>query len=272
MLAIDFKNINWQRFAQTSIKVLMDLKILGLVFLNISLLYAIGWDTIIRPSLDNLQRMDKSINEQSKVLTEKEKAQQQYSALAKQLKDLDNQLIPIYPGNSATVISVTEAAEILSLLKGKLRDNKLPYLQPPHNLRENVSLTPVGDIKFDILTLYPPASPVTPLPSGTPSAAAPVTPTPVSTPPAAAPVLTLPVDQFTYDLKVSGTYSALVDVINELSIRKNLVKISKVTISKPTEVQVQPDAKDYPDFPVKLDMLVTVSIFLYEAAPPLASP
>jgi hypothetical protein len=76
---------------------------------------------------------------------------------------------------------------------------------------------------------------------------------------------TIPVERYNYQLNVTGTYPALMDLLNQLVTRKKLLKINKVTISKSAlDTAEPPDAKVYPDYPVKLDMAVSLSIFLYE--------
>ena len=78
----------------------------------------------------------------------------------------------------------------------------------------------------------------------------------------------MPVDRYDYELKVTGTYPALMDVLNELTIWKTLVKINKITINKATITEEQPDAKDFPDYPLKLEMIVSLSLFLYASNGP----
>jgi hypothetical protein len=249
--------------------------VLGLFVLNGLVIYGIGWDTIMRPNLDSLKGRDEALSEQRKSLEAKQSLQKQYGVWEQQLKNLDTTMVSVPDGNSAKVISVTEAAELQKLVEGKLRDAAiLPPLQPPHDKRENISLTPTGNASLDILkaeagadsgaaTPAPPAGgpPGEPPLPGSASAGAPAGEPGVSDNMGAA--TTMPVDQFDYELKVTGTYAALMDVLNELSIWKTLIKINKITISKATTTEEQPDAKDYPDYPLKLDMVVSLSIFLY---------
>jgi hypothetical protein len=258
------KSFNWKRHANTLIKVVLDFKVFGLVLLNGLVIYGIGWDTILRPNLESIKSRDEALNEQKKNLSEKEDLQKQYGVWEQQLKDLDAQMIPVPDGNSAKVISVTESSELLSVAQGKERELAiLPPLQPPHDERLNVSLTPGASATLDIMK-----------PDGDTSGAQAATP---AVPPAGgAPqppggevggtveVTSLPVERFDYELKITGTYPALMDVLNELTIRKKLVKINKITITKSaSEVEEQPDAKEYPEYPLKLDMVVSLSIFLY---------
>lgn len=282
------KSFNWKRHGNTILKVLMDFKVLALIGLNGVVIYGM-WDTFFHPSLEGMKSRDTAIEEQRKALTEKENLQKQYGVWEQQLKSLDTTLIPIASGNSAKVISVTESAELLNLANGKLRDSLvLPPLQPPHDKRENISLTSTANSVLDIL------NPDGPSPTGdnggSPAAAPPPMPT-IAPPspggpapsggPAQAPgggssseanngaATTMPVEQYDYDLKASGTYPALMDLLNELVIRKKLIRINKVVISKSAvAAAAQPDAKDYPDYPLKLDMVVSLSIFLYESNAP----
>lgn len=279
---------NWKKYLRTGISVALDFKVMGLVMLNVMLLYMGAWDTVMRPHLEQMQGRDKALEEQKKSLQEKEGLQKQYNTLEQQLKSLDTELMAVSQGNSAKVISVTEAADLLELAKGSLRDEQvLPRLLPPHDQRANVSLTFTANKTIDILKPDEPVGGAPGAPAGEPPAAMP-------TPPASGPgdlaggqapkgkgmpgaaagqpaqvgSSTLPVERYDYDLKVTGTYPALMDVVNELVIRKKLIHINKVVISRPTIPEPQPDAKDVPDFPVKLDMVVSLSMFLYAPVAP----
>lgn len=260
-----------KNYLLTGIQVVWDFKLMGLVCLNVLIIYMGTWDAVIRPGLEQMQARDLSLETQKKALQEKQGLQSQYSDQEKQLQVLTTELITVSEGNSTKVISVTEAAELLDLAKGRLRDEALPSLLPPHDQRADVSLTFVASSKVDLLkggqlldqaaaaaSAQPPAAPVGS--TGTP-------PGEGQGPDTAKPLqvgsLTLPVERYDYDLKVTGTYPALMDVLNELVIRKKLVRINKVTISHPATPAVQPDAKDFPDFPVKLEMVVSLSMFLY---------
>lgn len=283
----------WKKYLGIGIQVLMDFKVQGLIVLNVLMVYMGVWDTVMRPNLEQMQGRDKALEEQKKALQEKEGLQKQYSSLEQQLTSLDTQLIAIPQGNSAKVVSVTEAAEILELAKGNLRDTKiLPLLLPPHDKRFNVSLLSTTNGTLDLLN-----------PDADPSAAPGSAPTALASPQPASPGIlggappgpdamqtmqgggaagpehhglatgltqsvqvgsaSLPVERYDYDLKVTGTYPALMDVLNELVIRKKLVKINKVVISRPTEAEPQPNAKENPEFPVQLEMVVSLSMLLY---------
>lgn len=268
------KSFNWKRHANTVIKVLLDFKVFGLIALNGLVIYGIGWDTILRPNLESIKSRDNALAEQRKTLTEKENLQKQYGVWEQQLKDLDTKMIPVAEGNSAKVISVTESSELVQLAKGQLRDVMiLPPLQPPHDQRDNVLLTPGNSISIDIMK---PEGEAAAAPSAPPPPAEGAPPTPggeTGAPSETGAVTSMPVDRFDYELKVTGTYPALLDVLNELTIRKKLVKINKVTISKSAaETEEQPDAKEFPDYPLKLDMVVSLSIFLYASNEPQPSP
>ncbi len=280
------KSFNWKRHGNTVLKVLMDVKVLGLISLNGVVVYGM-WDTFFRPSLEGMKSRDTAIEEQRKALGDKESLQKQYGVWEQQLKSLDTNLIPIAAGNSAKVISVTESAELMDLAQGKLRDAQvLPPLQPPHDKRENISLTPTANSVLDILnpdgppsagenagapaagntlpTIAPPGTGGSSHPEGPPAGGK-------EGAQAGGAATTIPVEQYDYDLKATGTYPALMDLLNELVIRKKLIRINKVVISKSALVAAaQPDAKDYPDYPLKLDMVVSLSIFLYETNAPAA--
>lgn len=281
---------SWRKYLNLAVQVLMDFKVFGLVVLNILLIYMGVWDTVMRPNLDQMAGRDKALQEQKKALEEKQGLQKKYTQMEQRLKSLDTKLVIIPEGNSAKVVSVTEAAEILELARGNLRDVRvLPTLLPPHDQRSDVSLTPTTNSTFDLLN--PEGAPAGAEPGSAgpdeKSGAQPVLPPGSTGPDGASSVVdadspeavsqpvpmgstTLPVEKYDYDLKVSGTYAALMDVLNELVIRRELIKINKVVISRPTNADPQPDAKENPDFPLKLEMVVSLSMLLrpdHAAAP-----
>ena len=251
------KAFNWKRHGNTLYKVLIDFKVIGLFFLASFTVYGIGWETVVKPSLDSLQSKDKVIKEQKDGIAKRQQLQQQYCALEDKLKNLDTHMIIFHAGTSAKIVSVTEAAELTELAMGKNRASNLPPLPPPHNRRENVNLKLIDAGTLDILNV---------------NGDAPTSVTDASKPADSAgqnadqsQITSLPVERYNYELSVTGTYPALIDVLNQLVASKKLFKINKITISKPTTVtQEIPNAKEYPDFPVKLDMVVSLSLFLYE--------
>lgn len=280
MSAPSEKVMVWKRQLQTVISAMLDFKVLALILLNVLLIYGITWDTVLRPSLEQLKGRDQSLADQKKSLSAKEDMQKQYSALEQQLKNLNTELIPVPAGNSARVVSVTEAAELLEVAKGKLREAAiLPPLPPPHDIRVDVKLEPTTNVQMDLLK--PEATGSSADTSQTPSPAPAAAPTPgnqsgVKGGMHAAGMseqvgsTTLPVERYDYDLKATGTYAALMDLLNELVIRKKLIKINKIVISRPANSEPQPDAKNEPDFPVKLNMVVSLSMFLYNSNEPVA--
>ncbi len=283
-MAIKADGASLKRSVSTFFGVILDFKILALIALNIMLIYMGTWDTVLRPCLEQLDAKAKGMEEQKKMLSDREGLEKQYSALEKQLKSMSTELIPVPAGNSSKVVSVTEAADILDLVKGNKRDETLlPRLLPPHDQRSDASLTFLSSVPMDLLKpegsestaaggsapATPPAAPPSgSSPPGSPPDAAANTDGSPSAPAAAAPLqigsTTLPVERFDYELKVTGTYPALVDVLNELVIRKKLIRINKITIARPEKVEAsQPAAADNPEFPVKLNMVANISMYLY---------
>jgi hypothetical protein len=275
---MDLKSLNWKRHLNTGIKVLMDLKVVGLIALFGFTIYGIGWDTVWRPSMEAMKSRDDAISVQRKMLADKGSVQKQYATLQEQLKNLTTQMIPIPAGNSTTVVAVAVAADLVNLAKGQSRDvTRLPALPAPHNVRENVVMTPMGSKQLDLKKddgsgngssggSNPGSAPASPSPAPGPGMAQ-------GDPKAAAPgglsgaqdsAISLPVERFDYEMKVTGTYPALVDFLNELVLYKKMVKISKVQIIRtPAAIAEQPDAKEDPDFPVKLEMTLSLSLFFY---------
>lgn len=262
-MATDFKkliqSIPWKRYINTTIKVFSDFKNLCLLGLLGFIFYGIAWDTVLRPNLENLKARDQVIQKQREILGQRDNLQKQYEALEKQLKGLTQDLIPVPAGGSGKVISVSESGELLEMTRGELRKTLgLQILQPPHDHLESVSLTPTGDNQtLNLLTLLNtdnsaagPAHPGMPIPVENPDT------TPV-----------LSAEQYDYELKVSGTYVALIDLLNQLALHPKLVKINKVVITKAVngKPEDEPDPQEFPDYPVKLEMVVSLTLFLYAA-------
>jgi hypothetical protein len=266
---VDLKSVNWKRGLNTAFKVIMDSKSLMLIALMGFTVYGIGWDTVFRPNLETIKNRDTAIDEQKKMLAEKGEQQKQYGVWEQQLKSLDTRMIAVTQSDQPNLIALTIADELKKVANGEARDEAiLPSLEPPHNRRSTIEFKlTAGPTSVDLLK-----------PEGAAAEAQPVPASPVSGSPgkpgegkpgeagAGGGVPdTLPVDRFDYDLKVSGTYPALVDLLNELVIRKKLVKINKVVITKPATATPddEPDAQDAPEHPVPLEMTISLSIFLY---------
>lgn len=262
------KRFNWRQHSGTAFKVVMDFKVAGLFCLNGLLLYGIAWDTLLRPSLETLSAKQKTLEVQRKERDEKETLYRQYDVWERQLKTMDAEMIPVPPNRSLKVASIAEAAEVLALAQGKKRNtNVLPALQPPYNQREQITLSPTGDFQIDLRQpdAIPTGASASP-PPVQPPAAGPAAPAGEQGPP-------LPIDRFDYDLKVTGTYPALIDLLNELVIRHKLLRINQVIISKnQADAALQPAASEYPDFPLKLDMVVSLSMFMYASDASPAAP
>jgi len=266
------KKINWKRHLHTAAMVAVDFKVLGLVALSGMTLYGIGWDTVIRPSMEALQSRDNAIKEQNESLEKRQQIQREYGDLEQKLANLETHMLILHQGASAKIVSVTEAAELNDLALGKNRAPNLPELPAPHNARTNVDLKPVDNNTLDILH---PNDAATTSTTNTPAPAAPAggplgAGTDAKKEPGAssedqAANAPMPVERYNYELTVTGTYPALMDLLNQLVTRKKLVKINKVTINvSKTQSDALPDAKDYPDYPLKLDMIVSLSLFMYE--------
>jgi hypothetical protein len=248
--------------------------VLGLIALSGLTAYGIGWDTIIRPSLDGLQSRDKFIKEQNEALQKRLQLQHEYGDLEQKLTNLDTHMLTFHQGSSSKIVSVTEAAELTEIAMGKIRAANLPPLQPPHNIRDHIELKPIDSNTLDILhpngeAVTPTAATTTAPAAGAPGAVANSAPN-ADTSGAAT---TIPIERYNYDLSVTGTYPALMDLLNQFITRKKLLKINKVSINKSTfETTNLPDPKVYPDYPLKLDMVVSLSMFLYEdnSPPPAA--
>jgi hypothetical protein len=261
-MATDFKkliqSVPWKRYSNIIVKVFSDFKNLSLLGLLGFILYGIAWDTVLRPNLENLKARDEVIQKQKEVLGQRDNLQKQYDVLERQLKGLTQDLIPVPAGSSGKVISVSESGELLKMTRGEMREAfGLQALQPPHDRLENASLTSTGDDKtVNLLSLLNADT------AATPSANPQTAPSPAEAS-NTAPVLAA--EQYDYELKVTGTYAALIDLLNQLVLHPKLVKINKVVITKApgNKPEDEPDPKEFPDYPIKLEMVVSLALFLY---------
>jgi hypothetical protein len=278
MISLDtLKNAGLVRNRGTILKVLMNPRILVLIGVLFFTIFSIGGDTVLGPNLTKIKAQDDMIKNSRQQLDQKQLERKRVVDLESELKNLTTQLIPVASGNSPTVVAVSESSEILKIAKGSLRPEKKmsedgqeeQALPKPHDTRENVSLTPTSSETIDITkalesSTAPSASIPSPSPGPSPGG-------PNGSPPSGAVATALNAYQFNYELKATGTYAALIDLINELALRRHLVKFSKITIVPSTNAhQAIPDATDDPDFPVKLDLDAVISIYLYDAPDPSA--
>ncbi len=284
----NLKALPWKRYMNIGLNVFKDRNNLILLGGLLFVIYAIGWDTIIRPNFDLLKTHQDALTQQQLLLTDKQKKNKDMGQMLASLQSLKTDMLSIPAGNSPTVTVVAEAAKIQQMAQGKIRDPKLPVLPAPHNVRTNVSmtLTTSADNTLDGLSsgttadaaaaaAAPPPPP--PMPAG--NAGAPPAGGNTPKPPAApveAPPPPISVHVFHYDLKASGTYPALMDLLNQLVLYSTLIQIDKVVLAAQpvdavapapgtaaTAATVPDPAKD-PDFPVKLDMTVSLTLILYE--------
>jgi len=278
MISFDtLKNANFIRHRGTILKVLMNPRILVLIGALFFTIFSIGGDTVLGPNLTKIKAQDDMIKNSRQQVDQKQLERKRVVDLENELKNLTTQFIPVASGNSPTVVAVSESSEILKLAKGSsgTQEKKInedgqeeQTLPKPHATRENVSLTATSSETIDITKALESSNSGTPtlnqsLPSPGPGASSSSTPGTVAS--------THSAYQFNYELKATGTYVALIDLINELTLRRHLVKFNKISIVPSASAhQTLPDAKDDPDFPVKLDLNAVISIYLYDAPNPSA--
>lgn len=253
------KSVNWKRHSNTLIKVFSDIKNLSMLALFVFIIYGIAWDTVLRPSLKDLKGRDEAIKEHQGQLNEKGQLQKQYLEWERTLQGIEQDLIPVVTGNSTKVLSVSESSELVSLARSESRNEAVPALPSPHDHRESVTLVPGENKVVDISALLEGKPAVPNAEEQAQPQAQPGKPTDGSE----SAKTGFSAEQYDYDLKVSGTYPALVDLVNQLVLQKKLVKINKIVISKAQSEEETPDPKEYPDYPVKLDMIISLSLFLY---------
>ena len=250
------QGLRWKHGLHLLIRVFSDFRNAGLLALLLFVAWGIGWETVLHPGLQAIGEQGEVIQTQKKAMAEKRNLQKRYDFWGAQLKDLTHDLIPVGAEQSIKVLSVSESGELLKMARGELRQLVgLQPLQPPHQVLENVSVTPAANSATDLLSLLEPSSSSQPAQS---NAATKKTP--------AAATSGLPVERYDYDLKATGTYAAIADFINQLTLYPRLVRINRIVIARLSGGNApEPDPKAFPDYPVKLDMTLSVSLFFHAA-------
>lgn len=255
------QGVNWKRHANTAYKVLRDIKVLSMLGLLGFIIYGIGWDTVLAPNLATLKTRDEAIQKQREDYSQRNMLKEQYGSWESQLRDLDVTLTPVPPDGQIKVVSLGVSTDLVALARGQARPENLPALPPPHDKRFGVAISQSGSEVLDLLALSGlpmvtvesnPADPLLGLTGGG------------STGPS-----TLMVERYDYDLKASGTFTALVDLLNQLTLRKQLIRLNKVEIARPATAPsaggpssggaVDVSTGDDP----RLDMTISLSVFFY---------
>ncbi len=235
------KDGNFKETAQMLLVVFKDLKLVMTVVSFFMIIYMIGYDTVFVPMSKEIEKRDHAIAQQREKINSRKQQNSQEMQLQKQLSGMTKQLIKVKAGESARVVAIKESGTVVDVAKGGKRileeENPLP---PPHDKLENVIIDAKDNTVVNVLV--PPSGEKAQEGEGE----------------------KLLLEKHDYEIKMTGTYPALVDFLNQITAWDNLVMISQVRmvrLEKPDEPQ--PDPETEPLYPVKVEMTVLFSLYMY---------
>ena len=246
-LQTDWKSINYRQGLSMALRVASNLQIASLMLLFLFILFQC-YDTGVQSNLKKIQKDAKTIEQLSKQLEEKKMEKRRFDQLMSQVEKFPVEIIELEAGKSAKLIALAESQIITSIAKGELTnvDDQLP---PVAEARQFVSMNPTKEEQIDLVELEKKKN-------GLPIS-------PGSKNPADKPVV---VSKFGYELKVKGTYAAIVDLINHLVLLKQCISIDSLEITSDDKAPPVADPKENPNFPVQVLMTATLSFYVYDPA------
>ncbi len=268
-------------------QVLIDLKVLMSIGLIIFSIWAIGIETVYKPMNESLTRKDQALKSQAESYEQQKQLVTQYKEWQTQLKELNTDLYAIDPSQPATVAAANSKATLVKLIQGAFRSkSSRPPLPAPHDLRQRVEVIEKKHTQVSLGMTSEEAKPAESgegnsdgaaapghLPGGKPPGESPGGGEEASAPSASAgqpsDTQNLKLEKFDYEVHVTGTYVGMADLLNELASQPNLVVVRSVKImpadtGETEAAQSRPDPKATPDAPVKIDMILQVSMYLYQ--------
>jgi hypothetical protein len=269
----------------TYFKALTDVKIIMLAILLIFLLYEGAYDSIFKPKLAQLTTLNETSDTRTKELEQKVQGLEHLNQLESTLKDLQTTVIELPQGESPRVVAASESKKVADLANSPVvfttapsspvepqkestgsepnkdkplneetlepEKNKETFNATGINKREVVSFSPKGDSVINILD----AKAVAQFKDNG--------------------LTTINLLKFDYELKLKGSYAALVDFLNKVVMMKNLVSINHLVFELPKEeATVQPTNpldkskanKDESDNSVPVEMTLNFSVYIYDPA------
>jgi Tfp pilus assembly protein PilO len=247
LLQTDWKSINYRQGFSMALRVVSNLQIASFILLLIFILFQC-YDSGLQGNLKKIHQKSKQAEQLNKQLEEKKMEKRRFDQLMSQVEKFPVEIIELEAGKSAKLVALAESQTITSIAKGELNnvDDQLPTVA---EARQFVSMTPTKEEQIDLVELEKKKN-------GQPIAQG-------SKNPADKPVV---VNKFSYELKVKGTYAAIVDLINHLVLLKQCVSIDSLEIKSDDKAPPVTDPKDNPNFPVQVMMTATLSFYVYDPA------
>lgn len=245
-------NINWKKWTNTYVKALLCARVLILLGILFSIVYFGGMETIYKTNMQKITGLDQDIKAKTDDYNKRKEEAENLKKWEEELKGIKTVIVQLQTGESSRVEAITQSEIIRRLINGEGRE--IAPLPEPHNALELMNFKPLGDSIIDI------SAPDTPVVSGG-------QPAPNGQPPGTpAPDNPNSINRYDFEMRVKGTYPALVDLVNQLSLAKNLVVIDKVIVTKSQkEKEREPDSTEKPDYPVPTEMTVYFSLFIHDA-------
>jgi hypothetical protein len=254
----NLKAIKWKPFVAAMWPVVKDFKVAGLLFMNAFTLYAICWDTIVRPGLQDIGNIDKGLATEHQKIDQQKKFQADLQLLQNELKELKTSMLTVSSKGSSRLVAVQEAAKLKSLFEGGLPEERLlPELPQFVRQPRTVTINPGNMVDLDIQKLITKIN-AQPAPPAEGSVESTTEGNPTGNPSATPSHLIL--KEFEYQVDIHSTYANLLDIINELTLHTKLVKIKQLTI-KPDQDNATWNAENKP---IQLVMNLVLSVFVYE--------
>ncbi|MEM0951684.1 MAG: hypothetical protein AAGI66_06020 [Cyanobacteria bacterium P01_H01_bin.74] len=240
------KNGEWLSFLQREIKLLFNFKVGGLVFLNLFLLLAIGWDTIVADGFKKLDGETTIITQEQDQLEEYQLTIKKIEALKNQLKEIKTKIIRLPKGVSTRLKSVQESRELKKLFELN-PDFNYKLLDPEtfNSPKPSVSLSAKAAKDLEIVVRK--ASEISD--AETPENTA-----------AAENNETLQINQYDYTYSVIATYGQFLQAMNELVVRDNLLAVREITVEPLSEEE----KIGLPVNDALIKITVLVSIYIYQ--------
>lgn len=294
-----FNEIDKKTLMPFIFKILADSRIIMTIILIGASVYLLGYDTVLKGMNEQLSQKDAALKAQEDSYKQQKELVSQYQEWQTQLKELNTDLFVIDLNQPATVAAASMKANLLKLIQGEFRNkSNLPPLPAPNDLRQRVEIIEKEHTQITLSTSSQeaeekpseegnqteqrPGGPNTggPMGPGQPGQSNAAQPNPAQPRPRGpiggggmmnegqAGGQGLQLEKFEYEVHVTGTYAAMADLLNELVSQPNLVVIRSVKLlpaaNDGSATQYRPDPKATPDAPVKVDLILLVTMYLYQ--------
>lgn len=271
---IDMKDIPWKALSSMATQILFDTKVLLCIASFGFIIYFIGYDTVLKPSLKEIEIRDTALKNQAEQSRLMEEQIRQYQMWEQQLKGLETTVVKLGANDAPTVEAAKQSNLIKDLASGKKRSPDIPLLPAPHDVLQQAAISQKEKLTVSIVAAPSPMGGLEGSRPGGPGGAgigAPNEnggPPPSMTEPGGTPANVVSLERYDFEVKVTGTYPGLADFVNQLVSQRTLVVIRSIQMkpSSGAAAEFRPDPNTTPDAPVKIDLTMLVSVYLDASA------